>query len=247
MSLKAMTWVMEDAPVNDATSLLILYALADRANDDGTAAWPSQEWLAKRARCTTRTIRRKLTQLEEEGLIRKGNPKFVEHIRQDRRPTVWDLCLWVTSTTGQNDRPDKMTGRTPGAERPDTPGTTTGHTGSNDRTQLCPTNRPEPSLEPSKNHFVKSEILPGSFDEFWIIYPRSGDKRKSEESWGKAIVQTDPKIIIDGAKKYRDEVADVSRQYVALPTTWLNQRRWMNYVKTSVVERILSSEQEFRL
>ena len=134
MSLKAMTWVMEDAPVKDATSLLILYALADRANDDGTAAWPSQEWLAKRARCTTRTIRRKLTQLEEEGLIQKGNPKFVEHIRQDRRPTVWDLCLWVTSTTGQNDRADKMTGRTPQAPRPDTPGTTTGHPRHYDRT-----------------------------------------------------------------------------------------------------------------
>lgn len=244
MSLKAMTWVMEDAPVNDATSLLILYALADRASDDGTAAWPSQEWLAKRARCTDRTVRRKLNQLEEQGLIRKGNPKFVEHIRQDRRPTVWDLCIWIKATGGQSDRADNLTGRTLGVERPDTPGTTTGHRGSNDRTQLCPTNRPEPSLKPSKNHFVKSEILPGSFDEFWTIYPRSGDRRKSEESWGKAIAKTDPSMIIDGAKKYRDEVSGVSRQYVALPTTWLNQERWWNYVETSVVDRILENKRD---
>ena len=32
MSLKAMIWVMEDAPVENHAELAILYALADRAN-----------------------------------------------------------------------------------------------------------------------------------------------------------------------------------------------------------------------
>ena len=138
MSLRAMNWVMESAPTRDATALLVLYALADRANDDGTAAFPSQDWIAQRARCSVRTVRRKLKDLETEGIIQKGDPRFVEHIRQDRRPTVWNLCLW-NRTDGHSydhphperqdisDRADKMTGRTSEAPRPDTTGQTTGH------------------------------------------------------------------------------------------------------------------------
>lgn len=180
MSLKAMNWVMEAAPTQDATALLVLYALADRANDDGTAAFPSQDWIAQRARCSVRTVRRKLKDLEAGGLIQKGDPRFVEHIRQDRRPTVWNLCLW-NRTTGHSydhphperpdtgDRADKMTGRTPEAPRPDTQGQTTGHHVHNDRTQLCPTNRPEPSLTipepplgqtPPKRTTKRAHLLP---------------------------------------------------------------------------------------
>ena len=141
---------MEEAPTKDPVSLLVLYALADRANDDGSTAYPSQEWIAARARCSVRTVRRKLADLETAGLIRKGNPKFVEHIRKDRRPMVWNLNLTAT-TTGQNHVPPQTpTGghSCPGGQndRADTPGTTTGQITPHDRTQLCPTNRPEPSL-----------------------------------------------------------------------------------------------------
>lgn len=145
MSLKALTWVMEQAPVDDPTSLLVLYALADRAHDDGTAAWPSQDWIAERARCSDRTVRRVLGKLEEQGVIRKGDPRHVAHIREDRRPTVWNLQMGL-SRADTHVRADKMTGRTPVTERPDTGDQTGGHPWSNDRTQLCPTNRPEPSM-----------------------------------------------------------------------------------------------------
>lgn len=171
-----MTWVMEEAPINDPMSLLVLYALADRAHDDGTAAWPSQEWLAQRARCSARTVRRKLKELEAAGVIKKGDPRHVDHLRHDRRPTVWNLCMWRSRTGGHSsDRPDNLStretdsqradmgdrssnfsgrtqlsyppesGRTHETERVDTQGTTGGHTVHNGRTQLCPTNRPEPS------------------------------------------------------------------------------------------------------
>lgn len=43
MSLKAITWVMEHAPVESPTEMVILYALADRAHDDGSSAWPSYQ------------------------------------------------------------------------------------------------------------------------------------------------------------------------------------------------------------
>ena len=93
MSLKAIIWVMEDAPVENQGELAVLYALADRANDDGTAAWPSQEWMAERARCTDRTVRNHLSELERRGVIRRGDQKLVSHLSLRRKPVVWDLNL----------------------------------------------------------------------------------------------------------------------------------------------------------
>ncbi len=241
MSLKAMIWVMEDAPVENQAELAILYALADRADDKGEAAYPAQEWIAHRARCDARTVRRHIKRLEERGIIKRGNPRFVEHIRKDVRPIVWDLNLHLKEglTTGQ-ERPDNMTARSNGAERPDNSCTTTGQMVQNDRTalsykpSLTVLNRPEP--------LSSIDIEPGSFDEFYTAYPRKGDKRKAEEKWGVAILDTDPSTIIEAAKKYREEKTGVSRNYVKLPSTWLNQRCWEDYAEVSVIDEILGKE-----
>lgn len=236
MSLKALTWVMEQAPVDDPTSLLVLYALADRAHDDGTAAWPSQDWIAERARCSDRTVRRVLGKLEKQGVIVKGDPRHVAHIREDRRPTVWNLCMHLS-------RVDKMTGRTPGVERPDTGDQTTGRPGSNDRTQLCPTNRPEPSM----NHpepLSPTSVEPSPFDDFWKLYPRKVGKGKALEAWGKAIANESPETIIGAVAKYREDVAGAERKYLPYPGTWLNQERWFDYVEVSLVDKILGKEDD---
>lgn len=93
MSIAAITWALTAAPVESAQEHVILIALADRARDDGTAAWPSQAWLAGRARCSTRTVRRHLRALEDRGIIRRGDQDLVAHLRSDSRPIVWDLNL----------------------------------------------------------------------------------------------------------------------------------------------------------
>ena len=234
MSIRAIAWVMDEAPVDDARQLLVLYALADHAHDDGTCAWPSQERIAERARCSTRTVRRHMQLLEEQGLIWRGDQQHVAHIRIDRRPIVWDLNLNKT-------RADNLTGRTSGVERPDTGDQAGGHLGSSGRTQLCPTNRPKPSMnhpEPLSSSSDEQRF----FDEFWKYYPRKGAKRKAEEKWGIAIVDTDPQLIIEGAKKYRDQTNGVDRTYVKLPSTWLNQRCWEDHVELSVIDKLMERD-----
>lgn len=179
MSLKAMIWVMESAPVVSHTELAVLYALADRASDDGSAAFPSQAWIAERARCSERTVKRQLKNLADRGVIRPGEDRHVSYIRGDRRPLVWDLDLSLTraATTGQNDTPSaKCTDPTRGqpvtpsdtprgdsmspreGPRGDTAGNTRCHAGSNGVTQRVERGdtavSPEPSLtvhEPSFN------------------------------------------------------------------------------------------------
>ena len=168
MSLRAITWVMNEAPVEDARQLLILYALADRAHDDGTCAWPSQEWIAERARCTSRTVRNHLQKLEEDGLISRGDQQHVAHIRKDRRPIVWDLNL-------DKVRPEIMTGRKSSVERPEICDTTAGNLASNGRKQLFPTNHPKPSLnhpEPSSDASrIAEDFYPKNFDALAKKYP----------------------------------------------------------------------------
>lgn len=101
-----MIWVMERAPIESPAEGMVLYALADRASDDGTAAWPSMQWIADRACCSRQTVRRHLRALEERGLIRRGDQRLVGHLRPDRRPVVWDLSLEMDRNTGvQSDTP----------------------------------------------------------------------------------------------------------------------------------------------
>lgn len=124
MSLSAILWAMNRAPVDNASELVVLYALADRADDYGRNAWPSQGWIAYRSRMSDRTVRRHLKALEGRGVIARGNPAIVSHLPVDRRPINWDLNMLLVredeepeaasfrrrgdsgkNTAGQNDRP----------------------------------------------------------------------------------------------------------------------------------------------
>lgn len=69
MSIKAMTAVWESAPVKQG-SLLVLLALADFANENGTC-WPSIPSLMEKAHISRRHVQRILRSLERRGLIAK--------------------------------------------------------------------------------------------------------------------------------------------------------------------------------
>ena len=103
-----MIWVMERAPIESPTEGMVLYALADRASDDGTGAWPSMQWIADRACCSRQTVRRHLRAMEERGLIYKGDQRHVDHLRSDKRPFVWNLNLEMDRNAGvQSDTPTR--------------------------------------------------------------------------------------------------------------------------------------------
>ena len=93
MSIKVISWVREHAPTENPAELCILYSLADRANDDGQGCWPSVATMAEESRCSERTVQRHLRNLEQRGIIVRGDQRLVERYRADRRPIVWDLNL----------------------------------------------------------------------------------------------------------------------------------------------------------
>ncbi|MCI1673169.1 MAG: helix-turn-helix domain-containing protein [Bifidobacterium tibiigranuli] len=85
---------MRDAPVGkDCAARVILYALADHEDPRGRGAYPSVRTLAELSHLSMRTVQRKLDELEEMGIIRRGDQRLVSHIRADRRPVVRDLSM----------------------------------------------------------------------------------------------------------------------------------------------------------
>jgi len=68
MSIKAVSWALEQ-DVSDPIAKLVLIGLADRYNDERGIAWPAIKWLAIAGSCSDRTVTRKLSKLEELGLI----------------------------------------------------------------------------------------------------------------------------------------------------------------------------------
>lgn len=68
MSIKAVSWALE-YKLTDPIAKLVLIGIADKYNDERGFAWPSVKWLATAASCSDRTVRRKLKDLEQLGLL----------------------------------------------------------------------------------------------------------------------------------------------------------------------------------
>ncbi len=97
----ALAWQLEV----HSTQALILVALADHAQDDGTGAYPSMEYLAYKTNLTERSIQRHMRELETAGIIevvgnwqggRGRKREYLLHLEKgDRKPPFED---WLRVT-----------------------------------------------------------------------------------------------------------------------------------------------------
>jgi hypothetical protein len=142
VSIQAITWALEDAPDVPPHLVSVLLGLANHADRNGRGSYPSQETLADYARKSPRQAKRDLDDLQERGLIRPGDQRFVLHVRPDRRPIVWDLALErVKSRDDTHVTPPKPNGMTSTPPRGDTQG-------SNGVTPTSPEPKEEPTPKP---------------------------------------------------------------------------------------------------
>jgi hypothetical protein len=68
MSIHVMDWVWQHAQA-DPSELLVLLAIADNADDDGTNAWPSKQTLARKCRMSERNVHRITGRLAAAGQL----------------------------------------------------------------------------------------------------------------------------------------------------------------------------------
>lgn len=151
MSIEAVSWALSTQRVATPMQRLVLIAVANHADKRGQSAWPSQETLAEYCCCSSRTIRRQLSELEESGIIRRGDQRLVSHFRGGYRPVVYDVDLGGDEpannsgrgrTSATDLRPDNLSRLDTGVHRGRTSATLRPDTGVL-RTVL------EPSIEPS--------------------------------------------------------------------------------------------------
>lgn len=111
MSMAAVAWALEWAPVKNPQEHVLLIAMANHAHEDGRNAWMSTRKLAERARCSTRTAQRHIDEMEARGLIVRGDQRQVEFIRAGHRPVVWDLSMHLRIDPSTPKEPAKRTGK----------------------------------------------------------------------------------------------------------------------------------------
>lgn len=80
------------------------------------------------------------------------------------------------------------------------------------------------------------------FEEFWRAYPKrdgANPKQPAQKKFG-ALVSggVDPEAIIGGARAYAEAEQDKQdRRFIAMASTWLNQRRWEDYYSALKTDR----------
>ena len=117
MSHIALSWAFK-CHVGNASAKAVLVYLADRADDDGTTAYPKIATIVNVTELSERTVRTALKTLQERGFIRRGDQRYARLGKggRNRLPQycqiVWDLAVesdpstleWIKEThTAEHD------------------------------------------------------------------------------------------------------------------------------------------------
>ena len=104
MSNIALSWAFR-CHVGNASAKAVLVYLADRADDDGTAAYPKIKTIVNVTELSERTVRNALKTLQERGFIRRGDQRYARLGKggRNRLPQycqiVWDLAVETDPAT----------------------------------------------------------------------------------------------------------------------------------------------------
>jgi hypothetical protein len=205
MSIRVMSGVWERSQ-HKSGALLVLLAIADFADDNGTA-FPAVETLAEKARMTARNVQFVLRVLEKSGelVIERGGGRNGANRYRIRIPATQN---------GEKISPQGVKPTSPGGEKSGTKG-------------VKPTS-PEPSLT------VKEPVLAlaARFARWYEHYPVKKARGQAERAWEKLSPDdelTDRMIVAVDQQIAERERLSTERRFVPEwkhPATWLTARAW---------------------
>lgn len=139
MSVQAMSWALSQQVVTESHARHVLLCLANYADQSGRAAFPAVSSLALDTGLAPRTVQYRLRELEELGLIKRGNQAIAAaYITQrDRVPVCYDLDL----SRGAQDAPRSERGA-----RHDATGCTPEQNGVHAKTERGAQRAPNPPI-----------------------------------------------------------------------------------------------------
>ena len=112
MTVKCSTWVWEHSQTT-GNDRLVMLALADEADDDGTNCYPSQDRLTEKTRIPKRTVQRCIDRCEQAGEVVVDRPeshglgKFNAYVLAMGRPAseLPEARPWLTEGRQSVDLP----------------------------------------------------------------------------------------------------------------------------------------------
>jgi hypothetical protein len=94
VSHEAVKWALDGAPTRNGPLTLALVCFAERADNDGTRAFPGLRDVARRMKCKVRNVEKHVKELVETGLMREEpGQKSVANYRSDKRPIAYELAM----------------------------------------------------------------------------------------------------------------------------------------------------------
>ena len=232
-------WVMDRLKGNPTAMSLYLQILMHYNKSKG-CAWPSQDRLAELMCVNTRTVRRNLTVLENEQVIKVvrshdgfkravnqyrlvgtiGIPDMedmnVPHMEDTDVPYMEDTDVLLTRLSLTRSKEQQLTSETDAPE----------NLVKNTKSQSSSSSKSSPKT----NTQIATEDE--AFMEFWSIYPRKVGKAAAHKAWKRAFRGPQKDLILSGVKAHAEEVRTSERDlhFVPHPATWLNQEKWEDSV-----------------
>jgi hypothetical protein len=229
MSAEAVTVVLHHSKA-EGTAKLVLWGIANHHSDHG--AWPSIATLAKYANVKERRVQqiiRELATMGEIAIHEQGG--LGQHQYKTNRYHILIQC--PSDCDGSLNHKTGVQSLTSGVQADAARGAIWSPSG------VQPT-APEPNKEPNNKLTVQSK----QFDEFWNLYPRKEGKKPAFKAFRSALARTSFEDILAGIEAYKRSER-VSRGYVKLPATWLNEDAWED-AATQVQTETAGSERRER-
>ena len=203
-----MSWVWEhsNAGGNDR---LVLLAIADSADQDGSNAWPAVSTIARKCRVSERTVQRSIRTLVELGeLVVKEGAGGHRGVRRDRRPNRYELPM--------------LNGATP-CHPVDSTGCQSVTDGVSDCRERGDNLTPNPALDPS----LTRPSPDADFEQFWQQYPMRDGKRvgkqKALDQW-RRLSKAKRLAALNGVGNYAD-----SGRMPRDAHRWLRDGEWVDW------------------
>lgn len=214
MSVRAISWALDEVEGLTATQKCILIALADRCNQDHEC-WPSYTDLIRRTGADRHTISRSIQKFVAKGLVEKR--------RRFGSSTVYRLCISADMHTTKNDQKQSdISGDMPTISSAQMPTIISAH---------MPTLTVKESIDTNIYNGQKIKNDHG-FDEFWTAYPRKVAKARALTAW-RNLNKADRKAAMDALPSWP---FSTEQKYIPHAATWLNQRRWEDDNNTTTTE-----------
>lgn len=208
MSIRVMNNVWESSKATGST-LLVLLAIADFADDDGQA-YPGVSRLAKKARISERTVQRacselgRLGELEviEGGGIDTVNGKTNRYIVKFNGVTI---CPGVTSMQAWGDIHD-----------------------ANGVTRVSP--------KPSVGRTISNKPSEERALLIFAVYPKKIAKPAALKAINKALKKIDFETLLAKTKAFAVSCLDRDAQFIPYPATWFNQERYSDDIEAPALK-----------